>query len=358
MKKQIQAIQSYTPEEPLSEVKKRYGIKKLVRLSANENPYGTSKQVKEAILKWNFEEENRYPDGYALELRTAVAQKLKVDAKRLVFGVGLDEIIAMFSRIFLEAEDEVLVTNPTFSEYALHAEIEDAKVIQIDCNEQNGKYDFNGFLKKITSKTKIIWICNPNNPTGTYEEVSDIKNFVEKVPRSVLVLIDEAYIDYATDSEESSALKLVEEFENVAVLRTFSKVYGLANYRVGYAFVSEKVASYMEAARLPYNLSSIAQIAALAGLKDQHFIAESIEKNKRERIKWESFLIDNKIKFYHSQANFVFFRYPNATALADKLLTNGYQVRRGLRPDWLRVTIGEAEDNLNIQKIMLLEKSK
>lgn len=358
MKKQIQAIQSYIPEEPLSEVKKRYGIKKLVRLSANENPYGTSKRVKEAILKWNFGEENRYPDGYALKLRTEVANKLKVDAKKLVFGVGLDEIIAMFSRIFLESGDEVLVTNPTFSEYALHAEIEDAKVIKIDCNEQNGKYDFDSFLKNITSRTKIIWICNPNNPTGTYEKISDIRHFVENVPSSVLVLIDEAYIDYATDTDETSALKLVEKFENVAVLRTFSKVYGLANYRIGYAVVSEKIVNYMEAARLPYNLSSIAQVAALAGLRDQQFIDDSIAKNKKERDKWESFLAKNEFEFYRSQANFVFFRYPNATSLAEKLLANGYQVRRGLRPDWLRVTIGEAEDNLNIQKIMLLEKNK
>ncbi|GAJ27447.1 biosynthetic aromatic amino acid aminotransferase beta [Liquorilactobacillus sucicola DSM 21376 = JCM 15457] len=358
MKKQIQAIQSYTPEEPLSEVKKRYGIKRLVRLSANENPYGTSACVKEAILKWNFEEENRYPDGYAFELRKAVAHKLNVDGKKLIFGVGLDEIIAMFSRIFLETGDEVLVTNPTFSEYALHAGIEGAKVIKINCDKETGKYNFNSFLDNITSKTKIIWLCNPNNPTGTYEDVADIEEFVKKVPKSVLVLIDEAYIDYVTESKHPSALELSKQFENVAVLRTFSKIYGLANYRVGYAVVSAKIATYMEAARLPYNLSSISQVAALAGLQDQQFVNTSIEKNKKERQKWEKFLTNNGFRFYHSQANFIFFQCLQADTLAERLLKHGYQVRRGLRPDWLRVTIGEPEDNLEIQKIMIAKENR
>ncbi|KRL02701.1 histidinol-phosphate transaminase [Liquorilactobacillus capillatus] len=357
MKKQIQAIQSYTPEESLSDVKQRYGLKKLVRLSANENPYGTSPHVKEAVLKWSFGEENRYPDSYALKLRTAVASKLKVDAQRLVFGVGLDEIIAMFSRIFLESGDEVLVTDPTFSEYALHAEIEDAQVIKIACNKQTGKYSFATFLDKITPKTKMIWLCNPNNPTGTYEEVSDIEKFIQKVPSSVLILIDEAYINYVTDNEEPSSLRLIEKFENIAVLRTFSKVYGLANYRVGYAVVSARIAAYMEAARLPYNLSSIAQVAALAGLNDQSFVDQSVAKNKIERERWEEFLTVNNIKFYHSQANFIFLQYPTADALAEELLAHGYQVRRGLKPNWLRITIGEPEDNRKIQSMIVKKKN-
>ena len=341
MKEQIKQLSSYVPEEPLSAVKKRYGLKKLVRLSANENPFGTSPKVKKAIVNWNFDETNRYPDGNATQLRDAVAQKLQVDPKNLVFGDGLDEIIELISRIFLKPGDEVLQTSPTFSEYGLHAAIEGAQVVAVPCDPQTGKHDFKGLLAKINPKTKLIWICNPNNPTGTYATPAELAEFAAQIPQDVLLLIDEAYIHYATDEKQPSALPLTKQFPNVVVMRTFSKVYGLANYRVGFAVMDQKLAAYMQAVRLPYNLNSLSQAGALAALKDQQFVAASIKKTAKERQRWEEFFKEYQIKYFHSQANFIFFKYPQALKLADYLLKNGFQLRRGLAKDWLRLTIGK-----------------
>ncbi|MFT9373954.1 histidinol-phosphate transaminase [Liquorilactobacillus hordei] len=356
MKSQIKKIENYVPEEPIESVKARLGLKKLVRLSANENPFGTSPKVKEAILNWNFKEENRYPDGYASELRTKIADFIGVAPEKLVFGVGLDEIITMISRIFLEAGDEVILSKPTFSEYALHAQIEGAKVIEIPCLPETGHYDFAEFLKKITDKTKIIWVCNPNNPTGTYEDLNTLKSFFDKVPDNILILLDEAYIHYVTKVKNASFLSELANYKNVMLLRTFSKAYGLANYRVGYAVMNEELANYMQAIRLPYNLNSLAQLAAIAALEDQDFVNNSVEKTRIERDNWERFFEENQIRYYVSQANFIFFNYPAANKLADKLLERGYQIRRGLLKDWLRITIGSEKDGANLRSIILENK--
>lgn len=352
MKSQIKKIENYVPEEPIENVKSRLGLKKLIRLSANENPFGTSPKVKQAILNWSFSEENRYPDGYASNLRQSVAQYIGVAPEKLVFGVGLDEIITMISRIFLEKDDEVLLSKPTFSEYALHASIEGAKVIEIPCIPETGNYNFAEFLSQLTDKTKLIWVCNPNNPTGTYEDRTTLKHFFDKIPANVLILLDEAYIDYITKDDEGSFIAELENYPNLMVLRTFSKVYGIANYRVGYAAMSEKLANYMQSVRLPYNLNSLAQVAACAALADQKFVTESVNKTELERKNWENFFSKNKIKYYNSQANFIFFYYPNANELADELLKNGYQIRRGLLNNWLRITIGTVSDGLVLRKII------
>ncbi|EHN59764.1 histidinol-phosphate transaminase [Oenococcus kitaharae] len=355
MKKQIQSLENYTPPIALEQLKEKFGIDKLALLSANENPYGSSPKVKDAILHWQFEQSNRYPDGNASQLRAAVADKFSLDPKQLVFTAGLDEMILMFSRVFLEPGDEVLLTEPTFSEYALQAQIEGAKVVSIPCRTDNGAYDFPAFLKNINEKTKLIWICNPNNPTGSFETLADLTAFIKQVPKNILILIDEAYIDYVTKEAVASAIGLLSQFENLAVLRTFSKAYGLANFRVGYAAMSLQNAAYMQAVRLPYNLSSLSQLAALAAFKDQDFVAETVRKNQQERINWEHFLRGCQISFYASQANFIFFQYPQADKLAQTLLLAGFQIRQGLQKGWLRVTIGTRSDNQAIQNIIKKE---
>lgn len=357
MKDQIKQLSSYVPEEPLAAVKKRLGLERLVRLSANENPFGTSQQVKQAIINWNFSETNRYPDGNATALRMAIAQRLQVPPEKLVFGVGLDEIIELISRIFLEVGDEILQTTPTFSEYALHAQIEGAKVVSVPCDPQTGKNDLAQMLTKINQKTKLIWLCNPNNPTGAYQKPFELVEFLKQVPSEVLVLIDEAYIHYVTDFEQPSALPLLEQFPNAVVMRTFSKVYGLANLRVGFAVMNQKLANYLQAVRLPYNLNSLVQVGALAALRDQEFVASSIKKTAQERDKWEKFFAANRIKYFHSQANFIFFKFPQAVKLADNLLHNGFQLRRGLAKDWLRLTISDQADGQQLRQLIADFKS-
>lgn len=352
MKQIIQELSPYIPEKPLNELRDELGLDKLVRLSANENPYGTSKTVKEAVINWaKTSHSNRYPDSAANELRELISDKFDLDPEQVVFGVGLDEVIVMLSRVFLAPGDAEMISTPTFSEYALHAEIEQANIQKV-ATKDDGRIDFSGMLDAITPETKLIWICNPNNPTGTYETVAEIENFVSQVPKNIMVLIDEAYIDFVTREEPISAMQLTKKYQNIVVMRTFSKAYGLANYRVGYAVFAKNIAANVQKVRLPYNVNSIAQIAATAAFKDQEFVKQVVEKNALERQKIQTFFNKRNIHYLDSQANFVFFEYEEADKLADYLLHNGYLVRTGLKNNWLRMTVGTKEDNDEIRSLI------
>lgn len=346
MKKVITQSKPYVPEKTLSELKAEKHLSKLVRLSANENPYGTSPDVKKAVIDWAYNQSNRYPDSDATQLRALISEKFSLDPQQLVFSVGLDEMIVMLSRVFLEPGDEEMISTPTFSEYALHAEIEEAVIKKIPILK-SGQIDFAKMLASITQKTKLIWICNPNNPTGTVESVADIERFVAQVPKETMVLVDEAYIDFA-DGNSASAMKLTKKYPNIVVMRTFSKAYGLANFRVGYAVFSKEIAEEVQKTRLPYNVNSVAQVAAVAAFKDQAFVQDVVDKNRQQRQLLQQYFDENDIFHYPSQANFIFFKYPQADDLAEYLLKNGYLIRTGLAQDWLRITVGTDEDNQNI----------
>ena len=189
-------------------------------------------------------------------------------------------------------------------------------------------------------------------PTGTYETVEDIRNFIAKVPKETLVIIDEAYIDFVTSVDVPTARALLDEFPNVAIMRTFSKAYGLANYRVGYMMTPLELANYMQTIRLPYNLNTLSQVAAEAAFDDQAFLTRTISQNAEERAKWESLFDELGIHYYKSEANFIFFSVSDAEGLADAWLKEGYQVRRGQREGWLRLTIPMAQDGAVMRGIL------
>lgn len=352
LKKTVSQLQPYVPEIPLPELEKQLGLASVVRLSANENPFGTSPKVQQALQNWDFSNSRYYPDGDAAALRQAVADYVKVAPEQLLFGNGLDEVIELVSRTFLETGDEVLELGPTFSEYKLHAQIEDTIVHDVAV-QTDGVADLTALAAAITPKTKLIWLCNPNNPTGTAVPQTEIAKFMAQVPRTVLVLIDEAYIDFVDKLATYTALPLLDQYDNLMVLRTFSKAYGLANFRVGYAVMPPKLAPSLQSVRLPYNLSAIAQLAAQAALADQAFLQATVIRVRQARQQWECFLQQHGFTFYHSQANFTFFQAPHALKLADFLLHNGFIVRTGLRPDWLRITFGTAEQNEKLQQLIL-----
>ena len=353
MKEIVKELKSYVPEEPLASVKARLGLDRVVRLSANENPYGTSPKVRQAILDYvNNNDANYYPDGYAQSLRTALAQFWGFGEEQFVIGVGLDEVISLVSRVFLKEGDSVLVSQPAFSEYALNGRIEGATIKTVNCNPETGHFDFDGLYEAVDASVKLVWLCNPNNPTGTYETVEDMRAFIKRVPQDCLVIIDEAYIDFVTDVPVPTAMELLKEFPNVALMRTFSKAYGLANYRVGYMIVAPELANYVQTVRLPYNLNTLSQVAAEAALADQDFLAETIERNRRERDLWEALLTELGIHFYHSQANFIYMKVGDEKALAEAWLKAGYQVRQGLGAGALRVTLPKAEDGVVMRQIL------
>ena len=204
----------------------------------------------------------------------------------------------------------------------------------------------------VDDTTRLVWICNPNNPTGTYESVEVIRNFISTLPKDVLVIIDEAYIDFVTSVEVPTARALLDEFPNVFIMRTFSKAYGLANYRVGYMMSSVELANYIQTIRLPYNLNTLSQVAAEAAFGDREFLRSTVEKNAAERVLWEQTLDEVGGTYYKSGANFIFMSVPNADGLADEWLAKGYQVRRGQRDNWLRVTLPPASDGAIMRAIL------
>lgn len=352
VKKTLSTLTPYVPGRPMKDVQKEYGLEKVVKLASNENPFGTSPKVKEA-LQAAVTDLEYYPDGGAKDLKAAIAAFHQIPTEHILVGAGLDDVIQIISRAVLNAGDEIIVADPTFSQYELHAVVEGAKVVKIPVNDQTGEMDLNAMLQAITPKTKIIWLCNPNNPTGTYLPQNQIRDFVAQVPQEVLVISDEAYQDFVTKEIESTSLPVVDDYPNLLVMRTFSKVYGLAALRIGYAIVPLGLMSAFEIVRPPFNTSTIAQKAGIEALADQEFVLRTVAINHEEREKWEHFLEARGLFYYKSQANFIYFdTKQDSTQLAHELMKRGYIVRAGLRPQWLRVTLGYANDNAKVREIL------
>ena len=258
----------------------------------------------------------------------------------------------MVNKTLISAGDSIVVSVPAFSEYALNGLVEGAEIREVEADFETGHYDFSALVKAVDETTRLVWICNPNNPTGTYESVEDIRKFIAAIPKETLVIIDEAYIDFVTAVAVPTARALLDEFPNVAIMRTFSKAYGLANYRVGYMMTPVELANYMQTIRLPYNLNTLSQVAAEAAFEDQAFLRRTVSQNAEERAKWESLFDELNIHYYKSEANFIFFTVPDAEGLADAWLKEGYQVRRGQRDGWLRLTIPMAQDGAVMRGIL------
>lgn len=362
MKETILKATDYVPDKTDDSIKKQYNLEKLVHMYYNENPYGPSKKVKEAIKKWDFSFGSYYPDGYERNLRKSISAKYHLNPNNLVFGAGLDEILQLISMVLLEEDDQIIVPDPTYPEYEIRAKFQGASAVRIPVDKVTGHVNFSEMLNAINDKTKIIWLCNPNNPTGVLENISDIENFIREVPENIYVIIDEAYIDFVSDIEpdEATCFNLINRYSNVAVLRTFSKIYGLANYRVGYIAASKSLADAIQKVRMPFNMSDLSQLAAEVAFEDQEYIHKIAKKNAKQRKKWEKFLRDNDLTYYHSQSNFVLFECPGfSDTLSEYLLTKGYKVQPNLAPDTIRVSIGKKKDNKAVQKLVkhFLEKN-
>lgn len=351
-KSTLASLSPYVPGRPMAEVQEEFGLAKVVKLASNENPFGSSKKVQSALAEALTDLEY-YPDGSAKALKQAIANFHQISEERLLVGAGLDDVIQIVSRSILSPGDEIIVADPTFSQYELHAVIEGAKVVKVPVLLATGEMDLLGMLAAITPKTKIIWLCNPNNPTGTYIPQAQIRGFIEKVPKDILVISDEAYQEYVTVEEVSTSLPLIAEFSNLLVMRTFSKAYGLAGLRIGYAIIPETLHRAFEIVRPPFNTSVLAQKAGVVALSDQEFIKQTVQVNQEELLKWEAYLKEKDLPYYVSQGNFVFFNVKqDGKQLAYELMKRGFIVRGGLRPEWLRVTIGHQEDNQKIRELL------
>ncbi|RAU95580.1 histidinol-phosphate transaminase [Paenibacillus sp. YN15] len=336
----------YQPGKPIEEVKRELGLTEVTKLASNENPFGSSTAVKDALIR-EMEHMSLYPDGGAVDLTEAVAAFWGVGTDQIIFGAGSDEVILMIARAYLVPGDETVMSTHTFGQYKHNAEIENAVIYEVPL--KNYTYDLEGMLAKVTPKTKLIWICNPNNPTGTMVTHRELKAFLEAVPATALVVLDEAYAEYVTSPDYHDGLKLLEEHPNVVLLRTFSKIYGLASMRIGYGIGHPDVIRTINLVREPFNTTRFAQVAAQAALADQAFVKECKERNSAGLEYLTGEFARLGLTWLPAYGNFIMVELNRpAGQIFEALLKQGYIIRGGHKldfPTMIRVTVGSREQN-------------
>lgn len=337
----------YQTGKPVEELTREYGVSDVVKLASNENPMGCSPYVTLAITE-QLGNLARYPDGNGYYLKQALADFNNIAVEQITLGNGSDDLLDILARTFVSAEDAVVYSQYGFIVYPMVTKMQGATGIEVPAHRFG--HDLNAMRQVIEDNpaTKLVFIANPNNPTGTQLAHEELRTFVASIPSSVLVVLDEAYIEY---SPESNNRALLDEFDNVVIVRTFSKAYGLAGLRVGYALSSANVADLLNRIRQPFNVSRIALAAAAAALADQDFIAEVRQTNQEQRRWLEKQFDALGLAFIKSHANFIMVEIEDAAAVYQALLEQGVIVRPlagyGLS-EWLRVTVGVAEDNLRL----------
>ncbi|AIF66648.1 histidinol-phosphate aminotransferase [Terribacillus saccharophilus] len=342
----LNELTAYKPGKPMEEVRKEFGLDRIVKLASNENPYGFSAKVKEALPTFADEQEI-YPDGYGTALKEKLAKHFGVGLDQLVLGAGSDEIIMMLCRTFLAPGLNTVMAHPSFSQYPHHALIEGAEVRAIET--KNGFHDLPAMLEAIDEKTGIVWLCTPNNPTGNHIAKTDFENFLRQVPKEVLVVADEAYVEFLETDDYFDTLAALGDYPNLMTLRTFSKAYGLAALRVGYGIGHPEVIHKINVVRSPFNNTTIAQKAAIVALDDQEFIKDSIAKNNQVKHNFLAFCDAHQIKYYESHTNFVLiYDLPvSGDAVFQHMLSKGFIIRSGDAlgiPNSVRITIGNEKD--------------
>ncbi|MDI7741399.1 histidinol-phosphate transaminase [Lysinibacillus fusiformis] len=352
-KQQIYDMKAYQPGKPIEEVKREFGLDEVVKLASNENPYGFSPKVK-AFLGGDHSNHAIYPDGYAKTLRTAVANHVNVQETQLIFGNGSDDLIAIITRALLYPGVNTVMAAPSFSQYRHNAEIEGAEIKEVPLKD--GKHDLLAMLDAIDENTSVVWVCNPNNPTGTIVQDEELQNFLEKVPSEVLVVLDEAYFEYVNSPDFKDTLSYVNQYPNVIILRTFSKAYGLASFRVGYGIAQEEVIAKLDPVRAPFNNTILSQKVAIAALEDQEFIIECKESNENGKKQYEEFCVRHGLNFYPSQTNFILFEVKaDSDVVFKEMMQRGFIIRSGNAlgvPGYIRVTIGTEEQNAKFLSLL------
>ncbi|MBC1482429.1 histidinol-phosphate transaminase [Listeria sp. FSL L7-1509] len=355
-KKSLTGLSSYKPGKREEEVMAELGLTKITKLSSNENPLGTSPKVAALQANSNVETEI-YPDGWAANLRKEVADFYQLEEEELIFTAGVDELIELLTRVLLDNTTNTVMAAPTFVQYRQNAFIEGAEVREIPLLA-DGAHNLEGMLAAIDEKTTIVWVCNPNNPTGNYIELTDLQAFLAKVPSDVLVVLDEAYIEYVTPQPEKHE-QWIRTYKNLIITRTFSKIYGLASARVGYGIADKEIINQLNIVRPPFNTTSMGQKLAIEAIKDQAFIEACRISNAKGIKQYEAFAKRfEKVKLYPANGNFVLIDLGiDAGAIFSYLEKNGYITRSGAAlgfKEAVRITIGTEEENSAV--IALLEK--
>ena len=341
----------YSPGKPVEEVKRELGLSHVIKLASNENPHGPSKRAIEAIVE-AAKDLHIYPDGGALLLRNAISEKFGIPANQVQVGNGSDELIHTLGQVFLSGpEDEVIVGYPSFVRYDAAAQLASSQLIRVPL-DADYKHDLNAMAEAVTANTKIIFIANPNNPTGTIVSKQEFDAFLESVPNNVCVVLDEAYFEFAAgDPNYPVSLDYIRAGRNVVGLRTFSKAFGLAGIRIGFGFMPAEVSDAFDRAREPFNVNSLAQVAAVAALEDDAHVQKTVETNAAGLEMLNEAFREIGAKPVQSYANFVFADLGRpARPVFQALLELGIITRSGDvlgAPNCLRVSIG-TPDEMNL----------
>lgn len=344
---QVLQIQPYQPGKPISELKRELGLERISKLASNENPLGASPNVLDAMQK-AFTEIGRYPDGSGYLLKQALSSFLKFPPEQIAIGNGSNELLELVARIFAAPGDEIIFSQYAFAIYPLCAQVVGATGVEVPA--KNWAHDLPAMKDAITEKTKIIYLANPNNPTGTAFFKDDWEAFIAKVPSNVIVVLDEAYAEYVVHPEYPNGLDYLTAYPNVLVSRTFSKAYGLASLRVGYMIGATEITDYINRVRAPFNVNHFAQVAAIAALEDQAFVDQSMALNSQGMHTFKAYFKQRQIEYIPSHCNFVCTHFGNkAFAKNQALLEQGVIVRpvakQGPFAEFLRVSIGNELEN-------------
>src|SRR5258706_8372909 len=338
----IRGIAPYQPGKPISELAREMGLdeRKIIKLASNENPLGVSPKAKAAIKK-ALAELSRYPDGNAFDLRAALSERYKLPPECIVVGNGSNDLLEMVAGVFLPPGRAAVYSQHAFAVYPLATHARGAKSIVVPA--KNYAHGLAAMLAAITPETRVVFIANPNNPTGTFARGEELEDFLSRAPRDVAVVVDEAYREYVPPELRYDSVAWIAKYPNFILTRTFSKVYGLAGLRVGFGLMHPDVADLLSRVRQPFNVNSLALAAAAAALDDRKFVAKSTRTNRLGMAKLERSFKSLGLEYLPSCANFVTFRVPRGRAVYEKLLRRRIIVRplAGYdMPDHLRVTVG------------------
>ncbi len=351
----VRAISPYQPGKPITELAREMGIPvdSIVKLASNENPLGVSPKAKRAV-EAALAGVGRYPDQF--ELIAKLAARCGVAQNQVVLGNGSNDVLDLIARVFLAQGRSAVFAQHAFAVYPLATLSTGAELICVPAKDFG--HDLDAMLAAIRPDTRVVWIANPNNPTGNFLPYPDVRAFLEKVPADVVVVLDEAYNEYIPPEARVDTAAWVAEFPNLVVCRTFSKIYGLAGLRIGYGVTSAAVADLMNRVRQPFNVNNLALAGALAALDDDEFLQASYELNRRGMAQIVGALEKLGLAYIPSYGNFVTFKAGDGAAVNQKLLQQGVIVRPiggyGM-PEWLRVTIGSEAENARF--IAALEKA-
>ena len=341
----VRGLLPYQPGKPLAELEREYGVRNAIKLASNENPLGPSPKALAAVTAL-LPALARYPDGGGFALKRALSEKLQVTAAQITLGNGSNDILEFAARVFVNPGDEVIFSAHAFAVYPIVTQAVGGRAVITPA--QHWGHDLTAMQRAITSATRLIFIANPNNPTGTWLSQAALRGFLQTVPERVMVVLDEAYFDYVEEPDYADGMALLRDYPNLIVARTFSKAYGLAGLRVGYGVSNDRVADLLNRVRQPFNVNSLALAAATAALDDDEHLQCTRAVNSAGMRQLIAGFRELRLEYIPSVGNFICVHVGQAAAVYEKLLRAGVIVRPVANygmPEHLRITIGLEQEN-------------